>query len=270
MWQAVAVLFAAAATPSPIDKAFERLYDFDFQGTHAILDAHLRNNPADALGHAVRASALLFQELDRLQILESEFFSEDKRVIEKKKLKPDASIRTDFQSALDSAEQAAQRRVAAKPDDAEAMFTLSLVAGLQADYMALIEKRQWQSLTFFKESQTWSVRLLRSRPDFADAELTGGACEYLVGSLPFFARWFIHFEGVEGQKPLATQKLERVAASGRYLGPFARILLAIVNVREKQPSRALAILNQLSRDFPHNPLFLREAKKLAALSNRGN
>jgi hypothetical protein len=264
MWQAVALLFATTAA-SPIDKAFDRLYDFDFQAAHTILEAHLRANPADALGHAVRASAFLFQELHRLRILESEFFAEDKRVIEKKKLQPDAATRTAFQSELTSAQREAERNIAAKPDDTDALFTLSLVSGLQADYLALIEKKQWQSLSFFKQSQTWSMRLLKSRPDFADAELTGGACEYLIGSLPIVVRWFIRVDGVEGQKGLATKKLERVATSGRYLGPFARILLAIVHLREKQPSRALAILNQLSRDFPHNPLFRSEAQKVAVL-----
>ena len=36
-------------------------------------------------------------------------------------------------------------------------------------------------------------------PEFADAELTGGACEYLLGSMPFFVRWFVRFDGVEGE-----------------------------------------------------------------------
>jgi predicted Zn-dependent protease len=78
-------------------------------------------------------------------------------------------------------------------------------------------------------------------------------------------RWFVRFDGVEGQKSLATKKLERVAGAGRYLGPFARILLAIVHVREKQPRQALAVLTQLTRDFPQNPLFRSEAQKVASM-----
>lgn len=259
------LLLATVAAPSPVDKAFERLYNFDFAGAHSILDGHLKSKPADGLGHAVRASALLFEELHRLQILESEFFAEDKRIIDKKKLKPDEKIRSSFDSALRIAEDTAQKEVAAKSDDADALFTLSLVSGLRADYIALVEKRQFQSLSSMRQSQVWSLRLLKSHPGYADAELTGGACEYLLGSLPFFVKWFVRFDGVEGQKSLATQKLERVAASGRYLGPFARILLAIVHLREKQPSRALGILTQLSRDFPQNPLFRSEARKVAAM-----
>ncbi|HYI97721.1 MAG TPA: hypothetical protein VEX68_29545 [Bryobacteraceae bacterium] len=260
-----ALFFAAAPNPTAIDKFFARMYNFDFVGAHSIVDAHLRAKPADGFGHAVRASAFLFQELHRLRILESEFFAEDKRFIAKKKLKPDPQTRDVFEASLQTADREAQRVIASNPKDAEALFTMSLVASLRADYMALIDKRQLQSLTYIKESQSWSLRLLQSHPNFADAELTGGACEYLLGSMPFFVRWFVRVDGVEGQKASAAPKLERVAASGRYLGPFARILLAIVHLREKQPARSLAILNQLSREYPQNPLFRSEAKKVAAL-----
>jgi hypothetical protein len=38
-----------------------------------------------------------------------------------------------------------------------------------------------------------------------------------------------------------------------------------VHLREKQPALALAVLQQLSRDFPQNPLFRSEAKKVESL-----
>ena len=263
MWPALLLLFATATPPTPIDRAFERLYNFDFAGAHAILDVHMREHPTEPLPYAVRASALLFGELHRLRVLESEFFSQDKRVVAKKKTPPDEATGKAFRAALQSAQWHAQNTLGAKSEDADALFTMSLVSGLEADYMALIEKRQWQSLGLYEQSQGWSLKLLKAHPDYADAELTGGACEYLLGSMPFFLRWFIKMEGVEGQKSNAARKLERVAASGRYLGPFARILLSIVHLREKQPARALALLRQLSSDYPHNPLFRAESSKLA-------
>jgi hypothetical protein len=262
MWPAVLLLFATTTPPTSIDRAFERLYNFDFAGAHAILDSHIRQHPTEPLPYAVRASALLFGELHRLRILESEFFSEDKRVVAKKKTAPDEATGKAFRAALQSAQWHSQNTLRAKANDADALFTMSLVSGLEADYMALIEKRQWQSLGLYEQSQSWSLKLLKAHPDYADAELTGGACEYLLGSMPFFLRWFIRMEGVEGQKANAARKLERVGASGRYLGPFARILLSIVHLREKQPERALALLRQLSSDYPQNPLFRTESDKL--------
>jgi hypothetical protein len=44
---------------------------------------------------------------------------------------------------------------------------------------------------------------------------------------------------------------------GRYLAPFARILLAITHVRDKDKVRALAMLASLKAQFPGNTLFPR-------------
>src|SRR5712692_9103646 len=51
---------------SEIDQAFARLYNTDFRGAHAHLDRYVSAEPSDPLGYAMRASADLFSELDRL------------------------------------------------------------------------------------------------------------------------------------------------------------------------------------------------------------
>src|SRR3954469_22977246 len=93
------LLLLATVLASHVDKAFDRLYNFDFAGAHAILDEHLKNSPDDGLAYAVRASALLFEELHRLRILESEFFAEDKRIIDKQALRPAPEARSNLNQA---------------------------------------------------------------------------------------------------------------------------------------------------------------------------
>jgi hypothetical protein len=56
-----------------------------------------------------------------------------------------------------------------------------------------------------------------------------------------------------------------VARNGHYLKPFAKILLAVADLREKKPRGAEKILVELSQEFPENPLF---KKELAQLSSR--
>jgi hypothetical protein len=56
--------------------------------------------------------------------------------------------------------------------------------------------------------------------------------------------------------------LETTAEHGHYLAPFARILLSIAYVREKDSSRALQLLTGLRREFPANTLFSREIAHL--------
>jgi predicted Zn-dependent protease len=256
----------SSAPTDPIGSAFVRLYNFDFPGAHLILDAHLRASPADPLGHAVRAAAYLFSELDRLGILESQFLTSDQRLLRGSAARaPDARTRRALFQAL--AETRARAGAVLKTDsgNAGALFAMALATGIEADYAALVEKRRLGSLSYARQSQSWAVRLLKAQPDFSDAYLTAGINEYLVGSLPFLLRWFIRFDQVEGDKGKAVEHLKRVAATGRYLGPFAKILLAILYLREHRPAESAALLEELSREFPQNPLFPRE---LARLRNR--
>ena len=244
----------------PIQDAFDRLYNFDFRGAHRIADSYIATQPADPLGHAVRAAAYLFSELDRLKILQGEFFTDDKRISGNEKLKPDPVIRGKFFAALDET----QRLAAARGEETKALFSLALSEGMRMDYLALIEKRQIRSLVPARRAQHYAVEILRRDPGFADAYLTTGFSEYLLGSLPFFIRWFVRMEGAEGNKQQSFTNLERTAAQGRYLGPFARILLAIMNVREKQRNKAITLLEGLTRDYPENSLLRDELKKLRA------
>ncbi len=52
------------------------------------------------------------------------------------------------------------------------------------------------------------------------------------------------------------------AAHGGFLGPFARILLAIAYLRAHDGSRARQLLVGLERDFPSNGLFALEIRRL--------
>jgi hypothetical protein len=56
--------------------------------------------------------------------------------------------------------------------------------------------------------------------------------------------------------------LQLTAEHGRYLAPFARILLAIAYVRDKDKPRAIQLLIGLRAQFPANPLFARELVRL--------
>jgi hypothetical protein len=259
----LSLVFASLLThAAPLDDAFQRLYNFDFAGANRIVDTYAAQNPADPMVYSVRASSLLFQELDRMHILEAEFFGSDKRVLEKRPQRPDPEIRKRFFAAVNEAQERAKTRLATAPNDVNALFAIAMSTGLTGDYNGLVEKHQWASLTYVKQSTDYAGRVLRIDPNFTDAYLTVGLTEYLVGSLPFFLRWFVHIDGVDPSKQAGEQKLERVAQSGRYLKPFAKILLAVYYLREKQPARSADFLRELTRDFPENPLFRRELAKL--------
>jgi len=246
-----------------LDRAFQRMYNFDFRGAHGFIDSYVNAHADDPLGYAARASAHLFSEMDRLGILAADFFLDDDKIADKRKLKPDPGIRDAFYWATSQSRECAEKQLKADASDKNSLLSLSMVFGLLTDYAAFVEKRQIASLSYAKQSQHFAVRLLAIDPNYGDAYLTTGVSEYLLGSVPFFVKWFVKLEQVKGSKELAMKNLQIVARNGRYFGPFARILLAVVALREKRTSDARLWLEGLVREFPQNALLRRELDKIS-------
>ena len=239
------------------------MYNQDYVGAHQALDSYIATRPQDPLPYAFRASAYLFYELDRLGVLESEFLTDDKQIAEKKKkVDPDPVVREKFVRAVHDVETRADAILKTSPDDAQALFAMCIAQGVSTDYMAFVEKKQFSSLSVAKRSNGYAQHLLRVDPKFYDAYLTAGISEYMLGSLPFFVRWFVHFDNVDGSKDRGVDRLKLVAREGHYFKPFAKIMLSIIGLREKRPQESQQWLTELARDYPENRLFRKELAKL--------
>ena len=276
--QRLCLLIAALGFPAfgaagavTIDAAVQQMYNFDFPASHEILNQCIAAHPLDPLPYAFRAAADLFFEMDRLGILESEFLVDDKRIVAKKKLLPDAAVRAQFYKALDDTGSRADAALRADPADRAALFAMCISQGVATDYMALVEKHQFLSLSPARRSNNYAQRLLKLDAKYYDAYLTTGFSEYMIGSLPFIIRWFVHFDNVSGSKERGVENLRLVAREGHYFKPFANILLAVVALREKRPRETRDLLADLVRDYPDNPLFRKElAKVTATIGAAGN
>lgn len=256
------VLWAYAHAEVTLDDGLHSLYNFDFPAAHANLTEYITAHPQEALPYAFRGAAYLFYELNRLGALESEFLTDDERLVEKTRPQPDANVRKQFLQAVADSQQRAEVALKANPNDRDALFALVLASAISTDYMALVEKRQISSLSTAKRSNTYAQRLLKIDPQYYDAYLTTGFSEYMVGSLPFFIRWFVHFDNVGGDKNRGIQNLELVARQGHYLKPLAKVFLGIIDLREKKPQEARRLLAELAHDYPANPLYRKELDKL--------
>jgi hypothetical protein len=249
-----------------IDRAFNRLYNFDFAGAHSIIDAHIQSHPDDPLAYSLRGAVFLFAELHRLQILDTDFFSDDDKVTDKKRLKPDSAARTNIFAATDLARRKAAAQLVQRPEDREALFAQCMASGLETEYTIIVEKKYLRSFNLSKENQAYARKLLSLNPPFYDAYVTLGSAEYVVANLNFFFRLFARFDNIKGSRQIAIENLRLAIDHGRYYQPYAKILLTVVYLREKRVNDALMIMRELERDFPENPLFKKEATLLAEKS----
>ena len=249
------------AAPS-LDRGFHLLYSLDFTGAQQVFTSWQQDHPDDPLGPACEAAGLLFSEFNRLGVLEEQFYKDDRAFDARQKFTPDPKARDQFAAALNKAESRAQARLGSNSHDPDALFTMALSSGLRADYTALIEKRNLASLHFTKQATFWAKQLLAVDPEYYDAHLATGVSQYIIGSMAAPVRWLVRLGGVSGDKAAGIGELQLTAQRGRYLAPFARILLAIAYVREKDKAHARELLISLRQDFPQNPLFAREIGRL--------
>ena len=275
-WRIVAVLCAccissvvarandlpAIATSSPLDQGFSGLYNLDFAGAQREFAAWEQLHPDDPVGPVSEAAGFLFSEFDRLGVLEAQFYENDEAFAERPKLAPDPALRQHFMDAIGRAQHLSHARLAKDSKDRDALFALTLSSGLQADYAALIEKRNLASLHFTKEASVSAQQLLAVCHDCYDALVATGFSKYIIGSMAAPVRWILHMGGLPSDKQGGIADLQMTADHGHYLAPFARILLSIAYVREKDKSRALQLLTGLQQEFPGNTLFPREIAHL--------
>ncbi len=252
----------ASMSLPPLDHGFQLLYSLDFASAHGIFAGWEQSHPDDPMGPTCDAAGLLFSEFHRLGVLEAQFFEDDKQFANRPKLTPDPEIRARFNAGIQKAQNIARGELAKDPKNRNALFALTLTNGLQADYAALIDKRNMASLHYTKESTAWGQQTLAVDPECYDAHIAGGISKYLVGSMAAPVRWLVRLGGVSGDKQAGIKELKLVADRGHYLAPFANILLAIAYVREHDKPHARELLASLREEFPSNPLFAKEMARL--------
>src|ERR1043166_7408281 len=98
----------------------------------------------------------------------------------------------------------------------------------------MLKKQHIESLKRLKEADEYAKRLLAEQPDAGDAYVALGCANYIIGSLSGGTRFMLWFGGVHGDKKLGMEQLKKTIDKGRYLGPFAKVLLALASRREKQ------------------------------------
>jgi hypothetical protein len=255
----------AADVPLPkpsLDQGFRLLYNLDFDQAHQVFLAWQHEHPQDPVGPTAEAAGILFSEFHRLGVLEGQFYENDKKFLDRAKQEPDGAVRDRFDAALARAQNAASVRLASNAKDRDALFAMTLSSGLQADYAALIEKKNMTSLHYTREANDWADKLLAVDPNCYDARVATGFSKYIIGSMAAPVRWVLRMGGVAGDKKQGIVELQMTADHGQYLGPFARILLAIAYVRDKDNTRARQLLASLRDEFPKNTLFTHEIARL--------
>ncbi|MFB3921694.1 MAG: hypothetical protein ACE145_08230 [Terriglobia bacterium] len=256
---------AAAAPPDPtLEAGFRAMYGLDFRAAAKFFGDFQQAHPQDPMGYAADSTRLVFSELHRLKLLEAQFEPTNRGFFASPSGAPDPEIKRQILELTSRADGLSEARLRANPADEHALFALALTNGILGDYFAAVEHRYWGSVKYGRQGDEYARKLLERNPEFYDAYLWTGVTNYIYGSLSLPVRWTARLFGLRGDKSTGVANLQLAAEKGQYLRPYAKVLLAVAYLREKNRPAAAALLAQLSSEFPGNDLFAAQARRLQA------
>jgi hypothetical protein len=263
VFAALAFVWPLASAPADtLAEGYQDMYNLNFSAAHKTFQSYEQASPADPMGPVSDGAAYLFYEFERLNVLRSEFFASNSSFLSMKRLKADPQVKRDFEAALAHGKALSEAMLKKDPNSREALLADVVRIALHADYLALIEKDNWDALQEVKQARALADALIQKYPDCYDAYLAEGVENYLLSQKPAPMRLFLRMTGAETDKQEGIKKLRVVAEKGHYLKPYAKILLAIAALRDEKRGEAVSLLKQLAANFPGNSLFRDELKKL--------
>lgn len=263
VFAACAVLLAQACdSPSPLDSGYDAMYNLQFQTAHQSFQEWERLHPDDPMGPVSDAAAYLFDEFNRLHVLQIELFTDDRRFEGRSVPPADPKLKQDFEAQLDRAKRLADAALRRNPRDANALFAGTLAFGLKGDYLAMVEKSDLQGLSYMKQGRALAERLIAADPTCYDAYLAVGVENYLLSLKPAPVRWLLRLGGAETDKQTGLEKLQITAEKGHYLRSYARLLLAVAALRDHDSKHARVLLAGLAQRYPMNPLYTEELARV--------
>jgi len=254
----------AAPSAGMLESGFRNLYELDFKGGREKFISYQKLEPKDPMGKAAEAASYLYEQFNAKGIFTSEFFLSDEKFLSGAIGTPEDNHNEAFLNANHMARDMAMQRLKTDPRDRQSLLVLTMTDGMEADYDALLVKKQMAGLSLTKQADAEAVKLLAVDSSAEDAYMALGAANYVIGCLPSYKRAVLWFGGIHGDREKGMDELQRAADHGQYLRPFAKAWLALALEREHQPERARQLLVQLAAEYPANPLY---AKELALLDH---
>jgi len=245
-----------------LKEGFRLLYVQKYSEAREKFSGWTSAHPEDPFGFVATAASYLFEEFYRQSVLTSDFFLDDKKFLRGIEGKPDTERVKHFDMELAQARKLADARLSKDKNDAAGLFALTMAAGMESNADSILEKKHIDGLKRMKEANEHAKLLLAQRPDANDAWVAPGSADYIIGCLSGGTRMVLWLGGIHGDKKLGMELVGKTAEKGRYLEPFAKVLLALAARREKQDALALKLLHELTEEFPDSPLFAAEYAKV--------
>jgi tetratricopeptide (TPR) repeat protein len=135
--------------------------------------------------------------------------------------------------------------------------------------MGLAQKAWFAALRSAVGARKDHDRVLELNPNYVDAKTIVGVDNYVTGSLPWAVKVAASVAGFPGNKQKGLDYLRDAAAHAPESGMDAKITLALFLRREQRYPEALAVVDDMHHQYPHNFLIASEQAHLLNAAGHG-
>jgi tetratricopeptide (TPR) repeat protein len=252
-----------------VREAYERFYNLDYPGAVERFERFHQMHPGDPQATAMLLDAEIFQELYRLDLLDTTFYANDGFLTGRHATEEDPKQRDRILGLADEAIREADWRIDRNPNDVDALFARGWVRSLKCTYIAMVERGYGAGFRLATKAKDDEVRALQLDPDYVDAKLVVGVYEYVVGALPWPFKMLIGFAGITGSKSRGLEMLNDDGNRGVITSVEARTTIALFLRREARYKEAIDVVRALKSQYPHDFLFCLEEANLRKDAGEG-
>lgn len=245
-----------------VREAYEHFYNLDYPGAVARFERFHEQHPGDPHATAMLLNAVIFEELYRLDLLDTTFYANDGFLSGKHATEEDPKTRDRIFALADEAVREADWRISQNNRDVDAYYARGWARSLRCTYMAMVERGFSGGFRLALKAKDDENKVLQLDPDYVDAKLIVGVYEYVVGALPWPFKLLIGFTGVTGSKSRGMELLRDAGARGPTTSVEARTVIALFLRREGKYKDAIKVVRSLVAQYPHDYLFHLEEANL--------
>lgn len=238
-------------------KGFDRLYNMDYPAARECFRQMTRLQPEHPAAYFYLATENWLWLLNQARRLQTNLYSGSSFYGDRKE-KIDPKTDAAFRQLAGAAVQKAEAALKKQPGDPDARYYLGAAHGLLAGYEGTVARAFISALRHGLKAVELHQQVLEQDPGYADAYITVGSYNYVMGSLPFFFKLLAALGGHHGSREEGLRQLRLVAERGRYAKDDGRVALLTFLARERNWKEMLPQLEQLASRYPQNFIFRME------------
>jgi Tfp pilus assembly protein PilF len=252
-----------------VREASDHFYNLDYRGAVERFERFHAAHPGDPQATALLLDAVLFQELYRLDLLDTTFYANDGFLTGRHAVVEDQKTRDRILALADEAIHEADWRISKNQNDVDALYARGWARSLKCTYIAMVQRSYVAGFKLALAAKNDHVRVLQLDPDYIDAKLVVGVYEYVVGALPLPFKLLIGFAGMSGSKSRGLEMLTDDGNRGIATSVEARTTIALFLRREARYAEAVKVVQSLRMQYPRDYLFSLEEANLRKDAGEG-